>query len=314
MADIVVVGSLNIDFLIKIPRYPEPGETLEGYFVKITPGGKGGNQAVAAAKLGARVAFIGRTGTDVFASILRESLEAAGVDITYLFQCKDEFSGMAFVTVDDWGENSIVIIPGANNQCSPEDINKAEEQLAKAKVVLLQLEIPLETVIHTVKVAHRYNAKIVLDPAPPRRLPAEVYSMVDIMIPNQKEVSMLTGIPVNKKVDNAIEASLQLLKYGVKIAIVKLGSEGAILSTKEAIYHIPSFQVDVIDTTAAGDAFAGGLAVALSEGKDLCEAVRFANAAGALASTKLGAQESMPLRVTVEELLRVGDKYCKRIR
>ncbi|SMB93452.1 ribokinase [Thermanaeromonas toyohensis ToBE] len=302
MADIVVVGSLNIDFVVKVPRRPLPGETLTGYSFEVIPGGKGANQAVAASKLNGKVSMVGRIGDDVFSQVLRNSLLQAGVDIRGVKVTKGVSTGTAFITVDETGENTIIVIPGANKLCTPLDVDAVEEIISKAKVLLLQLEIPLETVCYAASMAHRYGATVILDPAPAQSLPQELYQLVDIITPNEREAETLTGYQV-ESLEKAELAALALIERGVKKAILKLGSRGGLLVTEEERFYAPAYQVNALDTTAAGDAFAGGLAVALAEGKDLKEAIIFANAVGALAVTRIGAQTSMPARGEVEEFI-----------
>ncbi len=302
---IVVVGSLNMDLVTRTPRIPVPGETIIGHEFFTAPGGKGANQAVAAARMGAEVSMVGRVGRDDFGSALRATLRADGIDCTYVFEDEKSVTGIASILVDDAGQNSIVVAPGANARLTPDDVNEAESVIAQADVLLLQLEIPLETVIRSAEVAQRYEVPVVLNPAPARPDLASLLPLVDILIPNESEAALLAGLPVEADIEKetAIEA---LRKMGVGILILTLGAEGALLVYEAGMEHVAAYPVEPVDTTAAGDAFVGGFAVALAEGKSLIEAIRWGNAAGGLATTQLGAQPSLPTRQAVLELIADG--------
>jgi ribokinase len=300
MADIIVIGSLNADLVLRAPRFPAPGETISGEDLAIIPGGKGANQAVAAARQGASVAMAGRIGNDSFGLTLTQNLQKNNVDTSYIFT-DPSATGTAVIVVDAKGQNSIVLSPGANSRVSPADVNALS--FRDADILLLQFEIPLETVIHAASVAHQKGLRIILNPAPAQRIPDSLLTDVDILVPNESELQLLTGMPVTDSV-SAESASQALLAKGVQAIIVTLGSNGALLVTSDQTTHIPAFQVDVVDTTAAGDAFIGGLAAALLKGKSLEEAVRYGNASGALAATKFGAQPSLPTQDEVVQLLR----------
>jgi ribokinase len=300
MPDILVIGSLNADLVVRAPRFPTPGETISGQDLSIIPGGKGANQAVAAARQGASVAMVGRVGDDSFGPTLIENLQDNQVDTTYV-QTDESATGTATIIVDSSGQNSIVLSPGANGKVTPADVDSVSFQ--DADMLLLQLEIPLETVVHAASVARQNGLRVILNPAPARQLPDSLLADVDILVPNESELQLLSGQSVTDTA-SAESAAGVLLAKGVKTVIVTLGSNGALLVTAENEIHIPTFQVEVVDTTAAGDAFIGGLATALLKGVPLEEAVRYGNASGALAATKFGAQPSLPTRDEVEQLLR----------
>lgn len=301
-AHITVVGSLNMDLIVRAPRIPQPGETIIGSGFHVAPGGKGANQAVAAARLGARVSLVGRVGQDSFGADLLDNLKEAGVDHTYVTQDHDAASGVALIEVDDAGQNSIIVASGANMRLSPANVEAAEAVIAGADILLLQLESPLETVARAAQLARAHQVTVILNPAPAQPLPVELLSAVNILVPNESETAILTGLPVGNQ--SEIEAAgARLRDLGVETLILTLGERGAMLVTAEGSQLFPPFQVTPVDTTAAGDAFVGGLAVALAEGLSLPEAIRWGNAAGALATTQLGAQPSLPTRQTLEDLL-----------
>ena len=304
MSDILVIGSLNADLVVRAPRFPAPGETISGEDLAIIPGGKGANQAVAAARHGISVAMVGRVGNDSFGPTLIQNLQNNKVDTTYV-QVDESATGTAIIVVDSNGQNSIVLSPGANGKVTPADVDAVPFQ--DADMLLLQLEIPLETVIYAASIARRNGLRVILNPAPARQLPDSLLADVDILVPNESELGLLSGSPVTD-LESARSAARTLLAKGVKTVIVTLGSNGALLVTDENIQHIPSFKVSVIDTTAAGDAFIGGLAAALLKGKPLEEAVRYGNASGALAATKFGAQPSLPIAEEVQRLLKASPR------
>jgi len=304
-AHVTVVGSLNMDLVARAPRIPRPGETIIGGEFRNVPGGKGANQAIAAARLGATVSMVGRVGRDTFAGPLLDNLDADGIDHTFVVQDPEAATGVALIVVDDGGENSIVVASGANMRLSPADVSAAEAAIAGADALLLQLEIPLETVIRAAEIARARGVKIILNPAPARSLPAELLSLVDVLIPNESETALLTGLPVGDQAE-AKTAAAALQDSGVGTVILTLGERGAMLATEGKTELFPAFDVTPVDTTAAGDAFVGGFAVALAEGRTLSEAVRWGNGAGGLAATKLGAQPSLPTRWDLERLLATG--------
>jgi len=294
-----------MDLVARAPRIPQPGETIIGGDFYTVPGGKGANQAVAVARLGAQVSMVGQVGRDAFAGPLLDNLAAAGVDHTFVAQDPEAATGVALIVVDDAGQNSIVVASGANMRLSPADIDGAETVIASADALLLQLESPLETVTRAAEVARAHGVTVILNPAPARSLPAELLAMVDVLIPNESETALLTGLPVGNQVE-AETAAAALRGLGVGTVILTLGERGALLAREKGAEHFPAFEVTPVDTTAAGDAFVGGFAVAMAEGQSLDKAVRWGNATGALATTKLGAQPSLPTRQDLEALLSTG--------
>lgn len=296
---IVVVGSLNMDLVARVHEHPRPGETLLGSEYQTHPGGKGANQAVAAARMGARVRMIGRVGRDGFGEALLRGLEAEHVDAREVLEVGAP-TGVAFIAINYRGENTIIVSPGANARLCPEDLTS--QQLANAKVVLLQLEVPLETVEKAAQLGKEAGAVVVLNAAPARELPKRLLSKLGVLVVNESETFALTGrLPDSP--DSALGAARELSSV-VPSVVVTLGSQGACWVEGASNGRQPGFPVRAVDTTAAGDAFVGALAVALSEGLDLAGAVRLGTAAGALAVTRAGAQPSLPNREEVEALLR----------
>jgi ribokinase len=304
-AHISVVGSLNMDLIARTSRFPQPGETIIGDEFHTAPGGKGANQAVAAARLGAQVSMVGRVGRDAFAESLLDNLAAAGVDYTFVVHDPQAATGVALIAVDDAGQNSIIVASGANVRLSPADVDGAEAAIAGADALLLQLESPLETVTRAAEVARAHGVPVILNPAPARSLPGALLALVDVLIPNESETALLTGLPVGDPAE-AEAAAAALRTLGVGTVILTLGERGALLAREDGAEYFPAFEVTPVDTTAAGDAFVGGFAVALAEGRSLAEAVQWGNGAGALATTKLGAQPSLPTRQDLEGLLATG--------
>lgn len=300
---IIVFGSINIDLVVTTHHLPIAGETLLGESFLQTPGGKGANQAVALAKLGIPTQMIGRVGADNFGAELIKNLQNSGVKTENILIDKNANSGIAIITVDHQGENHIIVIPGANGQVNQEDIQRLSNLLPTAAAILLQLEIPIDTVFTAAKAAKNANITVILDPAPAQsHLPDEIYSLIDIITPNEIEAGQLVGFPVNGE-ETAAKAAKVLLQRGVKCAIVKLGAKGVYCATAEESFLIPAFPVHAVDTVAAGDAFNAGLAAALFHKFPLHQAVVWGAAAGALATTKLGAQSSLPDRITLENFL-----------
>lgn len=299
---ILVFGSINMDLVACVPRLPAPGETLSGSDFFSAPGGKGANQAAACARLGAEVAMIGRVGNDVFGSTLRSGLQELGVDVFGVVDMPGP-SGVAVIAVDERGENSIIVIPGANGQVGAEDLARLDASLPGKSSLLLQLEIPIEVITAAAQMAHTHGVRVILDPAPAYSLPEQLYSLIDIITPNVSEAASLVGFPV-KDLALAEHASRVLMQRGVSQVIIKMGALGAYLHDGKAGELISGFPVEALDTTAAGDAFNGALAVALERGDIPREAVRFANAAGALSAMKRGAQPSMPSLKDVEVFLK----------
>jgi ribokinase len=298
---VVIFGSINMDLVVRTPRLPAAGETLTGHTFFTAPGGKGANQAVACARLGAHARMIGRVGDDVFGTTLRASLSGYGVDVAGVSSSAGP-SGVAVIAVDDAAENNIIIVAGANGTIGPDDIAQVDAALADARVLLLQLEIPIAWVIAAAQAARRRGVTVILDPAPARPLPPELYAATDIITPNEPEAAALVGFAVHDQGD-AARAAQVLLAHGPRAAVIKMGSQGAYWTDGIQSQFAPAFKVEAIDTVAAGDAFNGGLATALDAGLPLAEAIGWGLAAGALSVTKSGAQQSMPARAEVAALL-----------
>jgi ribokinase len=299
---IVVVGSSNTDMIIKLDRIPKPGETLLGGEFVTAAGGKGANQAVAAARAGGAVTLIARVGQDMFGERAVAGLVQNGVNVDHVRYDKCP-SGVALIFVAKDGENSIAVASGANAKLSPADVRKAKNAFATAGVVIMQLETPLDTVQAAADLADARGALVILNPAPARPLPGKLLKKVSILTPNESEAELLTGVKVNSDASCGRATDI-LLRKGVKTVIITLGSRGAFVASSASKQHVPGFKVKPVDTTAAGDAFNGALAVALAEGKPMIDAVRFANAAGALSVTRMGAQPSAPNRKEIEKLLK----------
>lgn len=296
-SSIVVVGSINIDLVIRAPRLPQIGETLLGGDFHTFPGGKGANQAVACARLGSKVKMIGKVGKDSFGEELLHGLAANGVDINAIEMVSETSSGVALITVLDSGDNAIVVSPAANGQLTPADICNHEELFREASLLVLQLECPLEAVKTAIDLAKNNCVPVVLNPAPAQPLSDQLLQKVDFLVPNQSELAFLTG---EQEIETAIR---QLQERGADKIIVTLGEQGALFTEANKIFHVHPYAVRAIDTTAAGDAFVGALAVALSEGKTLLESVQVGNAAGALAVQKAGAQPSLPNRAELTQFM-----------
>ncbi|MCB0211001.1 MAG: ribokinase [Anaerolineae bacterium] len=292
---VLVFGSLNMDLVIRTPRLPLPGETIIGHEFFTAGGGKGANQAVAAARLAAPTKMIGRVGGDSFGVSLRQQLAESNVDVDSVFVDKSVATGVAIIAVDDAAQNNIIIASGANHQVDQTDLERLSHLMPQAKLLLLQLEIPLDMIMAAAKLARQHNVTVILDPAPAQTLPAELYPFIDIITPNEIEAGQLCGSVIKTKED-AFEAAQQLCERGVRQAIIKMGAAGMVYATPETSDFIPAFQVTAVDTVAAGDSFNGGLATALFEGLSLPEAIRWGAAAGALSATKSGAQPSMAYR------------------
>ncbi len=300
---IVVVGSSNSDLTIKAARIPRPGETVLGGSFSMAPGGKGANQAVAAARAGGRVVFIARVGEDYFGERAIKHFAADQIDVGFIVKDRESPSGIALIFVGERGENSIAVAAGANARLSKADIEKCSDAIASAEILLMQLETPLETVQAAAEIASLRGVKVILNPAPARELPTELLKHVSIMTPNEFEAEVLTGVEIR---DDAAagRAADMLLAQGVGTVIITLGARGAFLASGSVREVIPGFHVHAVDTTGAGDVFNGALVVALSEGKTLREATSFACAAAAISVTKLGAQPSIPRRKEIDSFLK----------
>jgi ribokinase len=302
---VVVVGSSNTDMIIKVDRLPRPGETVLGGDFSTAAGGKGANQAVAAARAGGEVTFIARVGDDVFGRQALEGFRADGIDVRYVLADPGAPSGVALIFVDRDGDNSIAVASGANARLTPADVRAAADVIRTADILVTQLETPLETVRAAVDLAAQHGVLVILNPAPARTLDAALPRRVSLLTPNETEAALLTGIPVSSEAD-AEAAARRLVAMGVGRVIVTLGSRGAFVFEADHGTVIPGFPVAAVDTTAAGDVFNGALAVALAEERNVIDAVRFANAAAALSVTRLGAQPSAPTRAEIEDLLRLN--------
>jgi len=298
---ITVVGSTNTDMVIKTTKLPLPGETILGGDFLMNPGGKGANQAVAAARLGGIVTLVAKTGDDLFGRQAKMLFQSENLNTGFVFSDPDSPSGIALITVDDHAENCIVVAPGANARLLKSDIDQAIEAILESEILLMQLEIPLETVIYATGIAFRAGKKVILNPAPAQQLPDELLKMLYLITPNETEAELLTGIPVIDSV-SAERAAKVLLSKGVQVVVLTLGSKGALIVTESLCHLVPAIKVSAIDTTAAGDCFNGALAVALAEGSDLVNAITFANKAAALSVTKMGAQASAPFRHEIDSL------------
>jgi ribokinase len=297
---IVVVGSLNMDLVIRTLRHPQPGETLLGSNFQTFPGGKGANQAVAAARLGGQVRMIGRVGMDAFGETLLENLIRDGIDTTFVRKTPETASGVALITLDAVGQNTIVVASGANGLLTPQDIQESSAAFDGAAAVLLQLETPLETVAYAIDLARKKKVRVVLNPAPARSLDEKLLKQVDFLVPNQNELALLTGV---QDIELAANSMIGLVTGAV---IVTLGGDGVlIVQKKNKSQHILAYTVPVVDTVAAGDAFVGAFVLGLAEGKNMRDAAMFGNAAGAIAVTHPGAQPSLPNRLELDRFLGV---------
>ena len=301
MSKILVIGSSNIDMIARVRQLPRPGETVgEAQFMQ-SNGGKGANQAVAAARLGGDVAFVSCLGSDAGAAALRQQFAADGIDIESLFQVADTPTGTALIFVSEEGENSIAVAPGANRRLTREVIDAVADRIAGAEYLLLQLEIPMDTVAYAIEKAREAGTRVVLNPAPAMPLSDDLLRKVYLLTPNRTETETLTGIAVHSAHDASKAAGILLAK-GVENVIVTLGSEGALIKNAAGEELIPADKVRPVDTTAAGDVFNGALLVALTEGKPLAEVVRFAARCAALSVTRMGAQTSIPWRREIDAL------------
>jgi ribokinase len=307
MTTLVVVGSLNMDFVVTVDHLPAPGQTVLGRNFQMIPGGKGANQACAAARLGANsvtVRMVGRVGYDVFADHLKASLSAAGVDVSAVHATRTQATGVALISVDTAGQNSIVVASGANHALAASETEAMRSVFRGARFVLFQLESPLDTVAAALKLARAEGARTILDPAPAAPLSQELLASVDILTPNETEASLLLGLqPGRVSTSEAVALARSLRERGPKAVLLKLGDQGCYYLDGDRELFSPAFPVVAKDTTAAGDTFNAALAVALAEDRGIEEALRFANAAAAISVTRMGAQASVPARAEVDELL-----------
>ncbi|MDR3286386.1 MAG: ribokinase [Prevotellaceae bacterium] len=296
---ILVVGSSNTDMVIKTQHLPRPGETVIGGTFFMNPGGKGANQAVTVARLGGQVTFICKTGSDIFGHQAHQQFEEEGIDTSYVLSDSKNPSGVALITVDANAENCIVVASGANANLLREDVAKAREAIEEADIVLMQLEIPMETVEYVAKMANSKNKKVILNPAPAQFLSAELISNLYIITPNETESEMISGITITDD-KSAFEAAKKIADMGVDNVIITMGDRGALVYNKETNEIVDAYKVKAIDTTAAGDVFNGALAVALAENRTIVDAVRFACKTAAISVTREGAQSSVPYRNEVD--------------
>ncbi len=300
---VVVFGSLNMDLVARVQRLPSPGETLTGQQFETTPGGKGANQAVAAARLGAPTAMVGRVGADAFGEQLLASLASHGVATDAILRDTDAHTGVALINVAQNGDNAIVVVPGANGRVQSADVERLRPFLADAAILLVQLEVPHEAVLAALRLAREMGVRTILDPAPAQAdLPDELLACCDILTPNEHEAAILVGGTITTAVE-AAEAAETLRARGASVAIITRGEKGATVAVAEGVWHQPPFRASVVDTVGAGDAFDGALAALLADGQDLATAVRWAAAAGALAVQRHGAQAAMPTREEVLALV-----------
>lgn len=290
---ITVIGSSNTDMVVRTPHIPRPGETVMGGDFIMCPGGKGANQAVTVARLGGQVYFVAKLGKDIFGQESKKAFEKDGVHVDYVSFHEKQASGVALIKVDNNGENSIVVAPGANSFLGAEDVARATDCIIDSEILLIQLEIPLATVIEVAALANKHHKKLILNPAPACHLPDSILNGLYLITPNNTEVEILTGIKVSGEAD-CLAAANQLKKRGVKNVIITLGEEGAYVNTDEFTGMIRAEKVKVVDTTGAGDIFNGSLALSLSQGAGMEDAVRFANQVAGISVTRIGAQTSIP--------------------
>ena len=296
---ILVVGSSNTDMMIKTEHLPRPGETVLGGSFFMNPGGKGANQAVAIARLGGQIAFVCKTGSDIFGHQSHQLFEEEGIDTSYIFSDTKNPSGVALITVDENAENCIVVASGANANLSPENLSKAESAIDDAEFILMQLEIPIETVEYVADTAHKKNKKVILNPAPAQKLSKELLKNLYMITPNETEAELISGIKISDE-QSVLEAAKKISEMGVDNVIITLGAKGAFVYSDHICEIVPTVKVKAIDTTAAGDIFNGSLTVALAENRSLIESVRFACKASAISVTRIGAQSSAPYRNEVD--------------
>jgi ribokinase len=290
---VLVIGSANMDLVVTADRFPKPGETIFGKKYQMFPGGKGANQAVSAAKLGVRTIFVGKFGDDQFHKVLNNSMSNNGVVLDHSFVDKNEDTGVAFIIVRGDGQNEIVVISGSNMKLMPQDLENKKNLFDECNVVLCQLEIPLETVQYAAKLASEKKALFILNPAPASQLPEDLLRYIDYLTPNENELELLTGIKIIDE-DSIENAAKSLIKRGIRNVIVTMGSKGALFVNESHKIKFPANKVEVVDTTAAGDAFNGALAYSLAKGMEITEAIKMANIVASIAVTRMGAQSSMP--------------------
>lgn len=302
---IAVVGSINMDLVVRCSKLPVAGQTILADSCHELCGGKGANQAVASAQVGGAVTMLGRVGDDVFADRLVNNLAAGGVSVDQVLRTSNSASGVAIVAVDQTGQNSIMVVPGANGRVTPTDVESARGMLEASDAILLQLEIPMDSVLATLRIAKAAGVRTILDPAPaPDNWPAELFT-ADLLCPNESEAAALVGHAV-ESLEDAASAAKAIHSKGSPHVVITLGDKGAVLFDGSAVRHVSPFDVDAVDSTAAGDAFAGALAVRWTETNDVVEAIQFGNAAGAMAASKHGTQQSMASRQEIMSLRSAG--------
>lgn len=301
MKKIVVIGSLNIDLVLSVEEFPKPGETINSLNYKEVPGGKGANQAAAASKLDAKVAMIGKVGADEHGEILLNTLDKYGVDTKHIK--KEGTTGKAFIHVNSEGENNIVLVPGANHKMTKEDIDTNLGLIQESDLLILQMEIPIPVVEYALKIGKKLNKKIILNPAPAQKIDRNLLKNIHTLIPNESELEILTGLPVESK-EQIEEAAKSLIALGVNQVIVTLGSKGSLLVDKNTTQYVPALKVDAVDTTAAGDSFVGAYSSKLIEGYTAYDAAVFATKVAAITVTREGAQSSLP---TIEDIKNLED-------
>lgn len=306
---ITVVGSINMDLVIRTPRMPLPGETLKGHDFHVIPGGKGANQAVAAARQGAEVTLVGRVGDDDFGRKQRDDLWRNRIDTTWLTIDAEQSTGIAMIAVDKAGQNSIIISPGANGSITPQQIERSKEAICRADILICQLEIPFEAVYQTIELAYDQGVPIILNPAPAPDHPINpaLLKKIQYIIPNESEAEALTGMKI-ESLSTIEQVAFQLQRLGAQTVILTLGENGVFAIHDGTIIHKPAVSVEAVDTTAAGDVFVGSFAVALTEGHSVPEAITFAQYAAALSVTHLGAQSSIPTRQEVDQFVKNREK------
>lgn len=300
--DICVFGSLNVDLTVRMARFHAPGETVTGTSFATYTGGKGGNQAVAAARLGTNVHLVACLGQDANAQLYSAALEREGIDAEGVSRLEGESSGVAVIDVDDRGENRIVVVPGANARLDAAAACSKKDILSNCSILLLQLETPLDGVFEAARIAHEAGKTVILDPAPAQPIPDELLKMCDYITPNETELSTLTGQSVETD-EEALSACRELIERGARAVLHKRGARGALLVDRERVLPVPGYRVHALDTTAAGDTFNAGFAAGLSEGMDVEPAIKLANAAAAISTTAHGAQTAMPLRTDVSDFM-----------
>lgn len=307
MSKVLVIGSLNMDFSIQVDHMPVPGETVLGNQYTLVPGGKGANQAYTLGKLEAEASMIGAVGNDENGSILVENLKKVGVNTSGIKIVDKVNTGTAFINIDSKGENNIVVIPGANHKIDEKWIDENIKLIEEADIIVMQLEIPISIVCYVAKIAKSLGKMVVLDPAPAKKdLPEELFSMVDILKPNETELQILTGRKAQTE-EETVGAAQELINKGVKNVIVTLGGKGSLLVTKEKKQPFSAIDLEVVDTTAAGDSFTGALVTALAEKREIEDAINYAHLVSSIVVTKKGAQTSIPTKKEVEEFIKKGE-------